>query len=95
MSAFVIFLREKILDPGEMENYMQKAASGFVGHPVKVLASHTPFEVIEGPAVESVVILEFPTMEAAKQWYNSPTHKNALQHRLKGGEYRCVMVEDS
>jgi len=95
MAAYVIFMREKILDPVEMEDYVKKAASGFVGHPVKVLASHTHFEVIEGPAVESVVILEFPSMEAAKLWYKSPVYNEALQHRLKGGEYRCVMVEST
>jgi uncharacterized protein (DUF1330 family) len=93
MAAYVIFTREKMLDPKEMELYIKKAPSGFVGHPVKILASHTPFEVLEGPAVESVVILEFPSMADAKAWYNSPGYNEALQHRLKGGEYRCVMVE--
>ncbi len=93
MPAYVIFMREKVIDPKEMENYVKKAASGFAGHPVKVLASHTKFEVIEGPAVESVIILEFPAMADAKAWYNSPAYNEALQHRLKGGQYRCVMVE--
>jgi uncharacterized protein (DUF1330 family) len=93
MAAYVIFTREKILDQNEMDLYIKKAPSGFVGHPVKVLASHTQFEVIEGPAVESVVILEFPSMAEAKAWYKSPAYNEALQHRVKGGEYRCVMVE--
>jgi uncharacterized protein (DUF1330 family) len=93
MAAYVIFMREKIIDPVEMENYIKKAGSGFVSHPVKVLASHTQFEVLEGAAVESVVILEFPFIQEAKVWYKSPAYNDALQHRLKGGQYRCVMVE--
>ena len=93
MAAYVIFMREKIIDSEEMDNYIKKAVSGFVGHPVKILASHARFEVIEGPAIESVVILEFPSMGAAKLWYESPVYSEALQHRLKGGQYRCVMVE--
>jgi uncharacterized protein (DUF1330 family) len=93
MAAYVIFMREKIIDPDEMDNYIKKAASGFVGHPVKVLVSHARFEVMEGPAVESVVILEFPSLEEAKYWYESPAYHESLQHRLKGGQYRCVMAE--
>jgi uncharacterized protein (DUF1330 family) len=93
MAAYVIFMREKIIDPAEMENYVKKAASGFAGHPVKVLASHSHFEVIEGPAVESVIIPEFPSVTDAKAWYNGTAYSKALQHRLKGGQYRCVIVE--
>jgi uncharacterized protein (DUF1330 family) len=93
MSAYTIFTREKTLDPKEMELYIEKAPSGFIGHPVKILASHTHFEVMEGPAVESVVILEFPSLAEAKAWYSGPAYHEALQHRLKGGKYRCVMVE--
>lgn len=93
MSAYVIFTRERTPDPKEMELYVKAAAAGFAGHIVKVLASHTYFEVIEGPAEESMVLLEFPSMDQAKTWYRSPAYDEALQHRLKGGEYRCVMVE--
>jgi uncharacterized protein (DUF1330 family) len=49
MAAYVIFMREKILDQNQLELYVKKAASGFAGHPVKILASHTKFEVVEGP----------------------------------------------
>jgi len=93
MAAYVIFTREKTLDQNEMEAYIKAAPAGFVGHTVKVLATHTEFEVIEGPAVESVVLLEFPTMDAAKAWYYSPEYKKALEHRLKGGVYRCAIVK--
>ena len=93
MAAYVIFMREKIIDSDEMDNYIKKAALGFIGHPVKVLASHSRFEVVEGPPIESVVTLEFPNMEAAKLWYESAAYYEALQHRLKGGQYRCVIAE--
>ena len=52
-----------------------------------------PVEVLEGAPVEAVVITEFPTMEAAKAWYDSPAYSEARVHRHKGAEYRCLLVE--
>jgi uncharacterized protein (DUF1330 family) len=72
MAAYVILTREKIPDAKEMESYVAKVASGFVGHPVRVLATHTRFEVAEGPPIESVVLLEFPTLEDEKCGTKAP-----------------------
>lgn len=91
MSAYVIFTREKLINKSELNLYVEKAPAGFVGHPVKILASHTKFEVIEGPNVESVVLLEFPSLQEAKAWYTGEAYKEALAHRMKAAEYRCVM----
>jgi uncharacterized protein (DUF1330 family) len=35
-------------------------------------------------AVEGVVILEFPTFEEAKAWYDSPAYRKVREHRYKG-----------
>jgi len=40
-----------------------------------------------------VAILEFPTFEEAKSWYDNPAYREARQHRLRGGDYRGVIVE--
>ena len=93
MSAYVIFTRERNLDPKEMELYVKSAAAGFAGDIVKVHPSYTYFEVIEGPADKSMVLLEFPSMDQARHWDRSPAYDEAMRRRLKGGEYRCVMVE--
>ena len=42
---------------------------------------------------EGAVIAEFESYEAALAWYRSPAYQEALQHRLKGAEYRVVIVE--
>jgi hypothetical protein len=42
---------------------------------------------------EAVVVLEFPTMDAARAWYNSPAYLSIRKHRFKGAEYRCVLVQ--
>ncbi|REE81046.1 uncharacterized protein (DUF1330 family) [Paenibacillus taihuensis] len=93
MSAYVVFIREKTNNIEELGIYASKAPVGLAGHSLKPLAMYGTHEVIEGPDVEGVAVLEFPNMEEAKAWYYSPAYQDALQHRLKGGIYRGVMVE--
>ena len=93
MAAFIVFTRERTRDPRELEIYAQKAPAGLVGHPMTIRAFYGRHEVIEGPDVEGMAILEFPTFEAAKAWYENPVYSEARQHRLKGGDYRAVIVE--
>ena len=57
------------------------------------LAAYGRQEVLEGPAPEGVAIAEFPSLEEAKQWYESPAYQAAAQHRFKGAIYRGIIVE--
>ncbi len=43
--------------------------------------------------MEGVVILQFPTFEEAKAWYDSPAYREAREHRFAGADYRAVIVE--
>jgi uncharacterized protein (DUF1330 family) len=43
--------------------------------------------------VEGVAIAEFPSIEMAKAWYNSPAYQEAARHRFKGAVYNGVIVE--
>ena len=93
MVAYIVFTREKTLNPSELETYGQKVPATLAGHPVTPRALYGRHEVLEGPPVEGVVIAEFPTFEAAKAWYDSPAYTEVRQHRFKGAEYRVVIVE--
>ena len=93
MPSYVIFIRESTRDHSELETYWQKAPAAMVGHTYKALAAYGPHEVIEGPAVEGVAILEFPSYAEAKAWYDSPAYVEAREYRFKGADYRAVIVE--
>ena len=93
MAAFTVFTRERTRDPGELAIYADKAPAGLAGHPITIRAMYGRHEVIEGPDVEGMAILEFPTFEAAKAWYENPIYSEARKHRLNGGDYRAVIVE--
>lgn len=93
MATYVVFIRESTRNPAEMEAYAPKASASLAGHPIKVLAAYGRQEVLEGPEVEGVVIVEFPSFEAAKAWYDSPAYREAREHRFRGADYRAVIVE--
>ncbi len=93
MSTYLVFIREQTIDVTELEIYWSEIRSTFVGHEVKVLASYGSHEDLEGPATEGTVIAEFPSMEAAKRWYDSPAYQKVRVHRQRGAVYRGILVQ--
>ena len=93
MSAYAIFIRERTRDASHLEAYSRAAGKTLEGHPVKVLAAYGRYEVLEGYDIQGAVILEFPTVEAAKAWYESPYSREAREHRFKGADYHAIIVE--
>ena len=93
MTAYVVFIKEATLDPAEMAQYSGQVGASFAGREVRVHAAYGAQEALEGPPVEGVVILSFPDMAAARDWYSSPAYQHAAQHRFKGARYRSLLVE--
>lgn len=93
MTAYVIFIRDSIKDAEEMATYGKKAGGARGDHPITPLAFYGAVETLEGPKVDGVVLLSFPDAAAAHAWYDSPAYQDALQHRLKGADYRVCIVD--
>jgi uncharacterized protein (DUF1330 family) len=93
MSVYFIFTREKTLDQAEMGLYNQQVSATTAGYEMKILAAYGPHEDVEGTPTEGTIILEFPTMEAAKAWYESPAYREVRVHRFKGAIYRAMLVQ--
>ncbi len=93
MPAYMIFIREQTLDRTELEAYWAEVASTLEGVPIKVLSAYGTHTTLEGPNVEGLVIAEFPSVEAARQWYDSPAYQAAMTHRQRGAIYRGLIVE--
>lgn len=93
MAAYAIFIRERARVPSALEAYNQKAGPSLDGHPAKVLAAYGGHEVLEGADLQGCVILEFPTVEAAKKWYDSPAYREARELRFKAADYRAFIVQ--
>jgi uncharacterized protein (DUF1330 family) len=93
MTAYIVFTRDKTLDKAELDTYSANVGPAMAGHTFTAHAVYGAHEVLEGPPVEGVVILSFPTFAEAKAWYDSPAYTAVRQHRFKGAEYRAVIVE--
>jgi uncharacterized protein (DUF1330 family) len=93
MPAYIVFTREKTLDQSELEAYWARVKATMEGRPIKVLAAYGKHVTLEGPDVEGIVIAEFPTLEEARDWYESPAYQDAAQHRYRGAVYRGLIVE--
>ncbi|HEX7943384.1 MAG TPA: DUF1330 domain-containing protein [Phenylobacterium sp.] len=93
MPAYVILIRNKTTDPDEMKTYASKAGPAGREHSPKVLAYNGALEALEGDAAEGLVLIQFEDMAKAKVWYESPGYQEAMQHRLKGADYRVILAE--
>jgi uncharacterized protein (DUF1330 family) len=74
MAAYIVVTREKTRDAAKLDEYKKMAPASFQKHTATFLAIHGRQEVLEGPKNEDIVILEFPSYEAAL----------ACEHRFQG-----------
>jgi uncharacterized protein (DUF1330 family) len=93
MPALIVFMRDKVRDKAEFDVYSGLAGATLAGHTVKPLVAYNRCETLEGAPTEGAVILEFPSMEAAKAWYDSPAYREAREHRFKSADYRVFITE--
>jgi uncharacterized protein (DUF1330 family) len=93
MPAYVIFYVEKISDPAKLEQYKQNARPTFAGRNVARRVVYGRQSVVEGPPLEGVVMLEFPSYEEAESWYHSPEYQEVKKLRIPASTCHTVIVE--
>lgn len=95
MSVYVIVTREgPVRDAAALARYseMNRASAGKFTT-IRPLAVYGATEAFEGEAPDGVVLIEFPTAEDARAWYNSPEYQAAIPFRQRAADYRIVMVQ--
>jgi uncharacterized protein (DUF1330 family) len=99
MTAYLIVYRESpVRDEAAITEYsrrnMENATEYQAQFGTKPLVVYGRSEALEGPAPDGIVMLEFPTLEAAKGWYDSPACQATLPLRLtSAADWRVVIVE--
>jgi uncharacterized protein (DUF1330 family) len=93
MTAYVI-VETKITDPIRYEEYKRLAAPTVEMYGGRYIARGGRLEVLEGSwSPPRLVILEFPSLERAKDWLNSPVYGEAKKIRHKTAVSNMVVVE--
>ena len=95
MTAYIVFVRNKTIDPRGLEKYATIARDAPIGKLEIVAAKTNHMEVLEGPPAEAVVILRFPSMDDALAWYKSDAYQRAIIHRQGATDTRAFLVEGS
>ena len=93
MSAYVIFLVDEISDSERLAAYRALAQPTVLKAGGRVIVGYERHEVVEGEPIVGVVMIEFPTFEAAQEWYRSPEYTEAAKLRKIGALCRAVIVD--
>ncbi len=94
MTAYLIATCRDVEDRAAFDEYVSLARPTLAGYDAKALSFYTPFTILEGNLpLLGVVIIEFATMEIAKEWYNSPAYQAAIDKRRGLVDFEFVLVE--
>lgn len=85
--------RVDVKDPERYKDYVSTAKPAFEKYGAKFLARGGAFEVLEGQARARNVVIEFPSMEAAMQCYNSDAYQAARAIRITVADAEMLVVE--
>jgi uncharacterized protein (DUF1330 family) len=93
MSAYVI-VQVEIHDPVTYERYKELAPSSIAAYGGRYLARGGRTETLEGDwAPKRLVILEFPSLERAREWWASPEYAEAKAMRHAAARSQLLLVE--
>ncbi|KAB0682908.1 DUF1330 domain-containing protein [Aureimonas leprariae] len=85
--------RVDVRDPERYQDYVATAAPAFAEYGARFLARGGPLTELEGKARTRNVVIEFPSMDAAKACYDSPAYQEAKAIRREVADAEMVLVE--
>jgi uncharacterized protein (DUF1330 family) len=93
MSAYVI-VQVEVTDSAGYDEYKKMVPSSLAAYGGKFAVRGGTCETLEGSwQPKRVVILEFPTMARAKQWWSSEEYRTAKALRQRAATSEMIVVE--
>lgn len=93
MSAYVI-ANLTVTDPEQLGRYAELVPATIEKYGGRYLVRGGKFDVIEGTwSPHLVVVLEFPSWDAALTWYNSEEYRPLKEMRMKSAHTDGVLVQ--
>ncbi len=93
MSAYVIS-EVDVRNAAGFEAYRTIAAKAIAQYGGRYLVRGGAANVAEGgPPPNTIIVVEFPTMERLREWYASPEYAQALKVRQTALDRRLIFVE--
>ncbi len=92
MAAYVIF-DIKVTDPDRFAQYRELAPGSIAAYGGRYVVRGGAMEVLEGQWTPNrLVVLEFPSVERAKEWLDSPEYRPARELRQASAVSNAVVV---
>ncbi|MVF13475.1 DUF1330 domain-containing protein [Ketobacter sp. MCCC 1A13808] len=94
MPAYIIVMREdSVRDQDALKQYqsLTRQMQTTIKPDPKVVYGNV--EALEGDAPDGVVLLEFVSIQEARNWYNSGDYQKALPYRLQAAKHRAFIME--
>ena len=93
MPGYVIF-DIRITDPDAYGPYRERAGATVEAYGGRYVVRGGAHEVIEGDwDPERVVVVEFPSVERAREWYHSAEYQEIAPMRQRASESKGLIVE--
>ena len=93
MAAYVIYQAE-VLDPVQYEKYKAKTPESIAAFGGRFIVRGGEIDVLEGEApLGRSVVVEFPSMAAAREWYASDPYTEAKALREGAVRARMYVVD--
>lgn len=84
----------EVIDPAGFEEYRQLVPATVQKYGGRFLVRGGAAETLEGDwQPKRVVVLEFPSLEQAKCWYNSEDYRDPKALRFKTAKSNLILVE--
>jgi len=83
----------EVRDPEAYKDYVAAAKPAFEKYGARFLARGGPFVATEGKGRARNVVIEFPSLQAARDCYYSPEYTAARAIRQKFADAEMVLVE--
>ena len=94
MPSAYILANVDVTDPQQYEQYKKLSSHAMQAHGAEVCVRGGKVDVLEGDwSPQRVVLLKFPTAEAARRFYDSPEYAAAKQARQGAAVMRMVLIE--
>ncbi|GAC1389556.1 MAG: DUF1330 domain-containing protein [Variovorax sp.] len=94
MTSAYIIVDAEVTNPAQYEDYKKWSTAAIQAHGAEICARGGKVEVLEGDwAPQRLVVLKFPSVEAARKFNDSPEYGKARASRQGAAVLRMVLVE--
>ena len=94
MSAYCLFDILEVTDVAKFEEYKAGVSATIEQYGGRYVVGAGKVDLVEGTwKPTNLVIIQFPSLEEAHQWYQSEEYADLLALRLSAGRFNAIFME--